>query len=91
LNKLNSVEVWRHQIAISHARIRAESRRAVLVELLRHDRLLPEAAEVLADRWSFMFDNASPEVIADYISRHLADDEVVRLSSDSGLEHDAAR
>jgi hypothetical protein len=38
------------------------------------------AAEILADRWAPMFDRARPEVIADYIRRHLSDPDVVRVS-----------
>jgi hypothetical protein len=90
LNTQNLVEDWRRQIAISHVKIRAESRRTVLAELDRRGSLLPGVAEVLADRWAYMFDNASAEVIADYVSRHLTDKEVVRISNDSGLRQDTA-
>jgi hypothetical protein len=85
-------EAWRQRTALSHTKARAASRQLVLAELGRRPGLLrPEAAEVLADRWSPMFDNARPEVVADYISRHLADEEVVRLSSDSGQPPNLAR
>ena len=70
--------------------IRANARKSVLAELGRHSSLLPGAAEVLADRWASMFDNARPDVIADYVSRHLTDEAVVRLSHDPGLRPDTA-
>lgn len=56
----------------------------------RGDSLLPGAAEILADRWAPRLDNARPELVAEHVSRWLADVEVVRLLCDSARQPDTA-
>ena len=76
---------WRERTELSQAKARATSRQLILAELLRHDDdVATGAAEVLADRWAPMFDYARPEVIADYIRRHLSDPDILRLSRAHG-------
>lgn len=81
LSTQSASEAWRERTALGHAKVRAVSRGLVLAELERRgDNLLPGAAETLADWWAKMFDNARPEVIADYIDRHMGDEAVMRLT-----------
>lgn len=81
MNSQPASDDWRIQTELRQAEARTTSRKLVLAEVTRLGvGLSPEVIEILADRWSPLFDNARSAVIADHVSRHLADADVVRLS-----------